>query len=613
VTTLLSVLAMGTSAGTGGGCAHPSTPAGTAAAAAASAVPAAASGPAAALATLADEYWRERMRSNPVEATLLGYRGFDHLMPDESRQARDKDRARLAQLHGRVAAQVSESGLGADDRVTRGLLLEEIDRDLAVADCRLEEWTVDPREGPQVTFLDLASLQPNKTPEDRSALESRWRAMAGNLDQKRDNLALGLAAGKTGAASEVGRVVRQLDELLARPDARWPLVEAVVAGAGKSGADGAATAELGKRLTAIVAGDIRPAFVRYRDFVKGQILPRARPDARVGVSNLPGGAACYAALARAHTSLPIDARAVHQLGLDELARIRGEMERVGGSALGTTDFREIQRRLRNKHDPKLFFATREQVEASAREALARAEAAMPRFLGRLPRAPAVVKRIEEHEEKDSPIAYYRQPTVDGSRPGTYYVNTYDPGSRPRFEAEALAFHEAIPGHHVQIALAQERDGGPEFRRHLGATAYVEGWGLYSERLADELGLYSSPLERLGRLSLEAWRAARLVVDTGIHALGWSRSRAIAFVTDNTVIAPNNIENEIDRYIGWPGQALAYKIGEREIVALRAEAERRLGPRFDLRRFHDQILSSGAVSLPILRARIQSWIVSSAAS
>jgi uncharacterized protein (DUF885 family) len=187
------------------------------------------------------------------------------------------------------------------------------------------------------------------------------------------------------------------------------------------------------------------------------------------------------------------------------------------------------------------------------------------------------------------------------------VNTFEPGTRARFEVEALAFHESVPGHHIQIAIAQELTGMPEFRKHAGVTAFVEGWGLYAEGLADELGLYSSALERLGRLNFDAWRALRLVVDTGIHAMGWSRSRAIAFMMDNAVLAENNVVNEVDRYIAWPGQALAYKIGEREIRRLRADAERRLGPRFDLRAFHDVVLGGGAVSLPVLRDEVEGWV------
>jgi len=435
--------------------------------------------------------------------------------------------------------------------------------------------------------------------------------MPGTIDQKAANLARGLAAGKVSARSEVARVARQLEELLAQPDAEWPL-GAPPARVPPAGWTAAEKAQFQHDVGRAVTDALRPAFERYRAVVRDQILPRARADAAVGISNVPGGDICYKALARVHTSLALDPAVVHQLGLDELARIQAEMRQLGPSAVGTADFASIQRHLRGQpREPAMFFTTREEVEVTAREALARAQAAMPRFLGRLPRTPCEVKRIEPHEEKDAPIAYYRQPAVDGSRPGAYHINTYDPASRPRFEAEALAFHEAVPGHHVQIALAQEMSGVPEFRKHLGVTAFVEGWALYGERLADELGLYRSPLTRMGRLSMEAWRAARLVVDTGIHARGWSRSRAVRFLTENTTSAANNIENEVDRYIGWPGQALAYKVGELEIVRLRAVAQKRLGAAFDLRRFHDVVLGSGAVSLGVLGNVVDRWVAATA--
>jgi uncharacterized protein (DUF885 family) len=208
--------------------------------------------------------------------------------------------------------------------------------------------------------------------------------------------------------------------------------------------------------------------------------------------------------------------------------------------------------------------------------------------------------MEPHEEKHSTIAYYRQPALDGSMPGRYFINTYAPETRPRYEAEALAFHEAIPGHHLQIAIAQELQDIPEFRKHTGVTAYVEGWALYSERLADEMGLYSGDLDRIGMLSFEAWRACRLVVDTGMHAMGWSRQQAIDFMLANSALAENNIVNEVDRYIAWPGQALAYKLGQLEILSLRAEAKQAAGDAFDIRKFHDVVLRNGAVSLTTLR-------------
>jgi uncharacterized protein (DUF885 family) len=264
-----------------------------------------------------------------------------------------------------------------------------------------------------------------------------------------------------------------------------------------------------------------------------------------------------------------------------------------------------------RNDPALKFSTRDEIVREAERCLARAAAAMPAWFGVLPRAACEVVPIAEHEERHSTIAYYWQPAADGSRPGQFFINTYDPGTRPRFEAEALAYHEAIPGHHLQIAIAQELTGLPEFRRHLGVTAFDEGWGLYCERLADEMGLYSSDLDRLGVLSFDSWRACRLVLDTGLHALGWSRRQAIDYMTENSPVAPNNIVNEVDRYIVWPGQALAYKTGQLEILRLREMAREALGARFDMRAFHDAVLGQGAVPLPVLGRLVARYVDSAA--
>ena len=555
---------------------------------------------AAALQTYARRYWDERMAADPLEATEIGDRRFDDRLPDESPAARAADRARLEELRGRVAALHAAAFASNQDRVTHGLLLGELDADLARAACALEDWAVDAREGPQVVYLRLAELQPVRTVAEGRALATRWSLIGGTIDQETANLRRGLAAGKVSTRAEVTRVLGQLDELLAKPDAAWPLrAPAAVPHPDWPPAERAALATAVDRA---LAEQIRPAFTRYRELLRGELLPRARDDAHAGIANVPGGAACYARLIKVHTSLDLSAEEIHQIGLAELARVQAEMRALGKQALGTDSLPEIRRRLLD--DPKLKFGTRAEIEASARATLARATAAEPRFLGRLPRTPCVVKPIDAFEEKDSPIAYYRPAATDGSRPGAYYVNTYEPETRARYEVEALAFHESIPGHHIQIALAQELTGLPEFRKHLGVTAFVEGWGLYAEGLADELGLYSGPLERLGRLSFSAWRSIRLVVDTGVHALGWSRARAIAFMEDNAALSHDNVVNEVDRYIAWPGQALAYKLGELEIRRLRATWEQRLGARFDLRAFHDALLDAGALSLPVLRAEME---------
>jgi uncharacterized protein (DUF885 family) len=553
------------------------------------------------LAGLAVQYWDGRLAFDPLLATDIGDRRFDDRLPALTPEARDRELARLRALRVEVE-RVPESVLGPEEVVTRDLLLGEIDADLARGACALDDWSIDARDGLQVAFLRLPELQPVRTVAEGRAMVARWQAMPAALDQQAANLRRGLAAGKVATADEVKRVLGELDELLAKPDADWPLRSPAAAPhpdwpAGEQAA-------FARAIDAAIAGGIRPAFGRFRDLLRAEVLPRARDGSRAGIANVPGGAVCYTRLIKAHTSLTLTPVEIHKIGLDELDRIHGEMARAGQEAFGVSTLPELRQRLRA---PGQYFETRDEVESAARAALARAQAAEPRFLGRLPRTPAQVKRIEPYEEKDAPIAYYRPAAIDGTRPGTYYVNTYEPATRPRYEVEVLAFHESVPGHHVQIALAQELTGLPEFRKHSGVTAFVEGWGLYAEGLADELGLYSSPRERLGRFDFDAWRACRLVVDTGIHALGWSRAQAIAFMEANALQETKDIVNEVDRYIAWPGQALAYKLGEREIRKLRAEAERRLGARFDLRAFHDEVLGAGAVSLTVLDKRIARWM------
>ena len=555
----------------------------------------------AALEALATEYWEKRLEADPIEATLLGDRRYDDRMPDLTPEALAREVARLEALLGRVTA-LDEAGLSAAEVVTRGALRGEIESDLASRACNLHEWTVDPREGPQVLYLNLAHLQTVKTPEEGRALVGRWQKMPRDLDDRIANLRRGLAAGKVATRGTVERVVRQLDELLSAPVDGWVL--AAPARADRPGWSPADVTALREGVKGAITS-IRPAFHRYRHVLANEVLPRARGDAEVGIRHVPDGLACYDRLIKVHTSLALPAEEIHRIGLEEVARIRAEMSALGGKLFGTTDLAAVQKRLRS--DPKLYFENREQVEAKAEQALRRAEALMPKFFGRLPRTPCVVKRVEPYEEKDTHIAYYRQPTVDGQRPGTYYINTYAPSTRPRYEAEVLAFHESVPGHHTQIALAQEMNGLPEFRKHLGPTAYVEGWALYTERLTEEMGLYSGDLDRMGMLSFDAWRATRLVVDTGIHVKGWSRQQAISYMLDNTALAANNIENEVDRYIGWPGQALAYKLGQRELLALRKEAQTTLGPAFDIKGFHDTVLATGAVSLPVLRQQVERWV------
>jgi uncharacterized protein (DUF885 family) len=546
------------------------------------------------LAELADEYWQASLAFSPVAATAIGDRRFDDRMDDVSPEAIDAQRQRLVALRDRVEA-VERGGLDGTDLVTRSALIAQISSDVAMLETGLEAWTVDPLEGPQVVALDLEAIQLVSTPDQARAMVARWRALGPWFDQQAANLRRGLAAGRVAVRTPVDKAVEQMEGILGRADAELPLLKPLEeaheewsAAERQSFADGLRTA---------VRDIVRPALERYCAVVRDEILPAARPDERAGILHVAGGGDAYTRLIRLHTSLDLSPDEIHRIGLDEVARIDAELAGLGGRVLGTTDPEDIRSRLRS--DPALHFTTREEVFATAEEALARARAAIPEWFGLLPVADCAVVRMSEHEEKHSTIAYYRQPAIDGSRPGQYYVNTYAPETRPRYEAEALAYHESIPGHHLQIAIGQELTALPEFRKHLGPTSFFEGWGLYTERLSDEMGLYSGDLDRIGILSFDGWRACRLVVDTGIHALSWTRQQAIDFMTAHTALAPNNIANEIDRYIVWPGQALAYKIGQLEILRLRSEARAAAGARFDIRAFHDAVLGQGAVGLETL--------------
>jgi uncharacterized protein (DUF885 family) len=300
-----------------------------------------------------------------------------------------------------------------------------------------------------------------------------------------------------------------------------------------------------------------------------------------------------------------DPEDLHTRGLEEIARLDDEYRALGADALGTDDVAEMFVRLRR--DPALRFTTPAEVRDTAERALRRAEAAVPAWFATQPVAPCVVVEMAPHEAPAGTIAYYMAPAPDGSRPGAYHVNTHDAETRTRFEAEALAFHEAVPGHHLQIARAQELTSLPALRRHRSVNAYVEGWALYTERLADEMGLYSGDLERLGMLSFDSWRACRLVVDTGLHHLGWSRQQAVDYLTEHSPQAPNNVSNEVDRYTIWPAQALGYKVGQRVVTDLRRRAEAALGAAFDVGRFHDAVLDHGAVPLPVLERIVEEWM------
>jgi uncharacterized protein (DUF885 family) len=562
----------------------------------------------AALAALADEAWDTAIAASPLYATMLGDHRFDDRLPpiEPGEQA-----AVLLSLSDRLETARSLADRAWDDpadTVTAEALVDFLAIEVGLREAATDRWTADPLDGPQIGLVAIPSFQAVETPEQGRALAARYAAMGPWMDRHTANVRAGLADGRVSPVSPVRKVVDQLDDLLGRPDAAWPLLEPLAID--RPGWSEAERARFADELTGSLRDGIRPAFARYRALLVDEVLPAARSDERPGLMHVPGGDRAYGLLTRAHTSLEVDPAEVHRLGLAEVARIDTELEALAGRVLGTSDRAAAIKRLRT--DPALYFSTADEVADVARRSLARAVEAIPAAFGRLPKAPCDVVEVPSHEAEHTTIAYYRSPAADGSRPGQYYINTLRPETRPRYEAEALAFHESVPGHHLQIAIAQEVEGLPAFRRFGGTNAYIEGWGLYTERLSDEMGLYSGDLDRIGILSFDGWRACRLVVDTGLHALGWSRARAIDFMVEHTALAPSNIANEVDRYITMPGQALAYKLGQLELLRLRATARERLGPAFDIRGFHDAVLGDGALPLGALGGVIERWIATRSA-
>jgi uncharacterized protein (DUF885 family) len=544
---------------------------------------------------LADRIWDEYLALSPVTATVAGDSRFDDRLPDPGPDGR----AAMRSLAGRAVAEASaigDEGLSIEDRITRDVLrvvgeiiIEEDDQRIDVLQA------VDQMAGPQTLLPALCRLQPADTPERLDAFLARLRAypafMAANLELLRDARASGLTAPRIVAE----RVVAQLERMLA-----IPIDEAVIP-ANAIVADEADR----ERIRAAVAEFVYPADRAFLEAVSGAYIAETRTDP--GICWAPNGDALYRTQIRHWTSLDLDPREVHRIGLEELEVIEHERRAISRAAGFGED--TVAYRAHLAAEPSNIPVSREALIARAEEDTQRALAAAPRVFGRLPTIACQVLPVEPFKEKDAPFAYYYPPTPDGSRPGTYYVNTFDLPSRTYSRLASTTYHEAIPGHHFQIALDAENPDLGEFRRfgaRLLGGAHVEGWGLYSERLADELGLYRDEAERFGMLDAQAWRAARLVVDSGLHALRWTRQQSIdqllaAGLTETDAVI------ETDRYICWPGQALTYKVGQREIERLRRELTARDGARFDLRGFHDHVIAHGALPLATLARELPGWV------
>jgi uncharacterized protein (DUF885 family) len=555
--------------------------------------------PPTALAALADRYWRTSLAAMPSAATLLGVHDHDDQLEDLSAAADERHRAELAALLEQLGDLEPHLVVPAD-RVTASLLRHQLQVGIAMIDLRVVELASDQMMGPHASLLMMAPQMTYPEPAHAEAALERYAQVPRMLDQAVERFVAGAAVGRTPAASVLARTLNTLDSYLAGPVDQDPFLAPQLP-TGWSGAD-----SWRDRALTLVRDTIRPAFSSYRHALADRLGPVARSDEHAGWCWLPDGEELYLATIEQHTTLRSSPQELHDLGRrlceQDLPR---EFRELGPAALDTDELSDIFARLRS--DPALRHRDADEVVSIARDAVAAATDAMPAWFGRLPSSPCQVEPIPDFLAADAPYAYYFPPAADGSRPGTYFINTADPQGSSRTEAQSIAFHEAIPGHHLQIAISQELEGLPEFQRHDGATSYIEGWGLYAERLADEMGLYSGPLDRIGMLTADAWRSARLVVDTGLHALGWSRQQAVDYFVEHTPVPIDQVGPEVDRYMAMPGQALSYKVGQLEIERLRSNAVQRLGDDFDIAAFHDVVLGQGAVTLPVLAGMVEDWL------
>ena len=550
------------------------------------------------LAALDEQFFAAAHSTDPFNATMLGVPGFDDQVPDPSRAGTAAAATRIGAIE-RAAAAIDIAELDADDRIDREVLLNLACA--ARADLEHGSWeanaSADGYGSPQgAAFMAV----PTASLTDAAAVEGYLRrlGMLGLFfDTVGERYRQAAADGRAPTQVGVRQALDQLEGHLAGPDDVFQ----------RPGLpDDVRPEQVRARIAETVGEVVHPAMRRLAALLDDEVLPVARADDAVGLGSVPGGAAAYLAAVRRHTTTDLTPEQVHDIGHAVLGELQDQWLELGGQVLGTTDVPSTLARLRD--DPSLRFGSSHEILDVVTAALGRAEAVRDQWFPHYDIGDCAVEQIDPIEAGNAALAHYRPPSADGSRPGAHCVLTVDPHERFTYEYEALAFHESTPGHHLQIASAQTFSHLPMYRRFLDAEvcAYVEGWGLYSERLADEMGLYSSSVQRLGMVSFDALRACRLVVDTGMHHLGWSRQEAIDFMWANTATTRHNVVNEINRYIAWPGQALAYMVGRREIVRLRGVAQQRLGAGFDIRGFHGAVLSNGAVPLRVLEGVVTTW-------
>jgi len=551
--------------------------------------------PTSAVNDLADGFWEAILEQSPTIATMYGDERYDDRLPDPGPEGRAQARE-LAERTRAAALAMSPDGLSVEERITLDMVKVVCDLTLRQDDQRIDRLkVVDQLEGPQQTLQVLTQFQAADTPERLERFLARLEAYPAFMAANTELLREGLASGLTAPRITTERTVAQLERILSvKPG------ESVVVATAR-----VADESTRERVLKAVRDLVYPADTAFLEGLRGEYLAASREEP--GLWSAPNGDELYRTQILAWTTLELEPDDLHEIGVRELEEIEaGRREIARGAGFGS-DTAAYRRHLSN--DPANIPRSREEVLERARDDIERALAEAPRFFGRMPRSRCSVRAVEEFKEADAPFAYYYPPSIDGTRSGIYYVNTYDLPSRTFSKLATTTYHEAVPGHHFQIALEMEHPELPVFRRlgsRLVGGAFAEGWGLYSEHLADEMGLFRNEAERFGMLDAMAWRAARLVVDTGIHAQRWTRERGVAQMLE-AGLSPTDANIETNRYITWPGQALTYKVGQREIERLRTELASRDGARFDLRAFHDAVIGHGSLPLATLARELPNWL------
>ncbi|HEY3250901.1 MAG TPA: DUF885 domain-containing protein [Ignavibacteria bacterium] len=550
---------------------------------------------------LFERYDEFNLQNDPVRATYEGDHRWDDQLDDLSENAVHAYYDAIRNFDKELLA-IDYSSLSEDNKLNFDLFKRSLEQDVDGERFNWHYLPIGQQNGIHIGLPQLVNIQPTSTYEEYQKYFKRLRGFEKQVNDVIGNMKKGMSLGFVPPVFIIEQTLPQMESVMNVEPEKSIFYSPF-------NKENNLTAEekekVSKELIDVIQNNINPAYKKLYDFVKNDYLPNGRKDA--GVWSLPDGKDRYENAIKYYTTLDLTADEIHNIGLKEVERIRGEMEMLKDQIgfKGTLD--EFNTFI--KTDPQFYYSDKKDLMDGFRVILSKMDSKLPDLFGKLPEAKYDLFEMEEFRAKSAPAAYYYSAPLDRSRPGYFYVNTYSLPSRPKYTMTSLALHEAVPGHHLQISIAQELKNMPKFRRDLSVTAFVEGWGLYAEYLGYEAGMYEDLYQRYGALTFEMWRACRLVVDTGIHEKRWTREQAYEFMRKYTPNSDQDIQSEIDRYISWPGQALAYKLGEMKIKELRKMAEEKLGPRFDVKEFHDNVLKNGAIPLPLLEKKINEWVTS----